>query len=153
MTVDQNKLEQARKDYLAGKYKSIRAAAAANGLTNTTFLRYLEKIANEEPQPRKHNLLLSAEQDLVLQDELQRLIRWNINPDLDFICGIAQRLIRQSFDPSVNPNAEPPPLGKCWAVRWLKRYPEFESDWSKPRNNDRILATNKEFIRKFLDDF
>jgi len=34
---------------------------------------------------------------------LRRLIRWNINPNLEFIRGLAQRLLRQSFDPSNNP--------------------------------------------------
>ena len=151
--MDQSILEQARADYLAGKYKSIRATAAAHPVTYPTLLWYLNKCANEETKPPNYNLHLSPEQDLVLQDELRRLIRWNINPDLEFIRGLAQRILRQSFDPSTNPNAEPPRVGKRWAERWLKRHPEFESDWLKPQDNNRILATNKEAIRKFFDEY
>jgi hypothetical protein len=132
MTVDESLLEKARADYLSGKYESIRATAAAHPVTYSTLLRYLDKCANELPKPRPWNLHLSPEQDLALQDELRRLIRWNINPDLEFIRGLAQRILRQSFDPRTNPNAEFPTVGKCWAERWLKRHPEFESDWSKP---------------------
>jgi len=129
MAVDEKKLEQARQDYLAGKYESIRATAIAHELVHSTLIWYLDKIANEDPQPRKHNLHLSAEQDQVLQDELRRLIRWNINPNLDFIRGLAQRLVYQSFN---GPKADAPVVGKCWPKRWLKRHPKFECDWLKP---------------------
>jgi hypothetical protein len=46
MTIDPAKLEKARNDYLAGKYKSIRASAVANQVDNATLLRYLDKVAN-----------------------------------------------------------------------------------------------------------
>jgi len=51
MTVDENKVQQARKDYLEGKYKSIQDAAAAYQLIHTTLSRNLDKIANKESKP------------------------------------------------------------------------------------------------------
>lgn len=53
VAVVEKKLEKARKGYLEDKNKSIRAAGAMNGLVNTTFLRYLEKIANRGVQISK----------------------------------------------------------------------------------------------------
>jgi hypothetical protein len=84
---------------------------------------------------------------------LRRLIRWNVNPDLGFIRGLAQRLLHQSFDSSSNPNTEPPVVGKCWVQRWLKQHPAFETDWNKPQDKNRILVTNKEVVQKFFDKF
>jgi Tc5 transposase DNA-binding domain len=136
MAVDESILEKAREDYLSGKYDSIRATAAAHPVTYSTFLRYFNKRANEVSKPQPWNSHLSPEQDEALEEELRRLIRWNINPDLEFIRGLAQRILRQSFDLCTNPSAEPLTVGKCWAERWLKRHPDFESDWSKPREND-----------------
>jgi len=52
--------------------------------------KYPQRVSVEKSKPQNHNLHLSPEQGLVLQDELRRLIRWNINPDLEFICGLIQ---------------------------------------------------------------
>jgi len=38
MAVDEKKLEQARQDYLAGKYESIRATAIAHELVHSTLI-------------------------------------------------------------------------------------------------------------------
>jgi hypothetical protein len=89
MTVDESLLEKARADYLVGKYRLIRATAAAHPVTYPTLFWYLDKCADETPKPQNHNLYLSPEQDLVLQDKLCRLICWNINPNLEFIRGLA----------------------------------------------------------------
>ena len=74
MAVDKSMLEEARTDYLLGKYRSVRATAAAHSLSHPTLLRYLGKCANEERKPQPWNLHVLPKQDLVLQDELRRLI-------------------------------------------------------------------------------
>jgi hypothetical protein len=93
------------------------AIAAAHPVSYSTLLRYLDKCANEAPKPQPWNLHLCYRlSKLVLQEELRRLIHWNINPSLEFICGFTQHILRQSFDPSTNLDAEPLTMGKNWAA-------------------------------------
>jgi len=94
MTVDESLLEKARADYLSGKYDSIRATAAAHPVTYSTLLWYLDKCANEVPKAQPWNSHLSSKQDKVLEDELRRLICWNINSNLKFIRSLAQHILR-----------------------------------------------------------
>jgi hypothetical protein len=146
MTIETIRKEAARQEYLEGKYSSIRLAAAAHDLDHRTLTRYISKCENPTTSVPNHNAHLNDAQDEALVCQMRRLIRWNVNPTYNMIRAYANRILRDAFDPTIDPGAEPPTVGINWPVRWLERHPEFESDWSKPMDNKRMVMQEKDLI-------
>jgi hypothetical protein len=115
--------------------------------------RYIKNLPQPVARLPKHSTHLSAAQDIVLADEICRLIRWNLNPSHGIVWGFANRLLYKAFDPGTDKNTELPTVGQNWPACWLQHYPEFESDWSKPIDKGCLLATNKEGIKKYFDKY
>jgi hypothetical protein len=115
--------------------------------------RYLQKAPNSDKRPAHHNALLTDLQDQVLYEQILRLIRWNLFPGYDVIAYYANRLLRGSFNPSLSDQTEPPTVGKSWVGRWLKRHPELDTDWAKPKDNKRVVVEDKDDIQAFFQEF
>jgi hypothetical protein len=61
--------------------------------------------------------------------------------------------LHNSFDPDLSCQKEPPTIRKSWIGRWLKRHPELDTDWAKPKDSKKVVIGDKDNIKAFFREF
>ena len=141
-------VQKAISEYEDGNFSSARAAANYFGVKPRRVQRRLWGQASYSTRNPSHTRLTSA-QEQSLCDYIERLDNIEQSIRLKHIRGAAEYILRTASDP----RSPPPPLGKDWVTRFLKRHPKYLKRKQKPLSAKRKNAHDEESIRDAYEKF
>ncbi|PIG82445.1 hypothetical protein AARAC_004829 [Aspergillus arachidicola] len=122
------RVTQARAAYDAGQYRSLKAAAAAWGISQT-ILKHRAKGPRPSRREAAHSLqkLDATDEDSIGKEALRRVEEDDRRPTNVLIWEVANDLYR---DKCGHLGIEFQPIGSQWPQRFLVRNPDFRKTWS-----------------------
>ena len=123
------RVTQARAAYDAGQYRSLKAAAAAWGISQT-ILKHRVKGPRPSRREAAHSLqkLDATDEDSISKEALRRVEEDDRRPTNVLIWEVANDLYR---DKCGHLGLEFQPIGSQWPQRFLVRNPDFRKTWSQ----------------------
>ena len=131
-----------------GIFPSAASAARHYGLKPRRLQLRLAGSQSKSTRPRT-NTRLTTFQEQALCDYIDRLDHIEHSIRVKHIRGAAEFMLRITSDPE----SPPPPLGKDWVTRFIKRYPRYFKRKQKPLSVERKNAHDVECIREAYNAF
>ena len=137
-------MRSAIRDYRAGEYKPLTAAARAQNLPNST-VQHRFKGRTSRLDTANNNQLLTKEQEQVLVLWLIDLQKQPVPANSTLIRSLVREmLVRNGVDK---------PIGQHWITRFYKRHPGLEYGKSQPLSKYRARGLDLVTIDTFFDVF
>lgn len=137
-------IESAIADFIGGKYKSQRAAAAAYGIPRTTLQ---SRLNGSQPTAIAH-----ASQQRLTPDQEALLVDWILlqdshaqPPTHPHVREVATRILHM--------NGDYQPLGKLWVPHFIARNPRVASVVGRSIESSRTVAAKHDTIKAFMKLF
>lgn len=130
------------KDYKAKKFRNIKDAAIAHGLT---YSKVRNRLAGVLPRGEAHvdQQLLTPVEERAIVAWILRLDSWGFPPRIKYVKNMATNFVRSHG--VLNPD-----LGRNWTSRFITRHSELESRFAVRLDKQRGYANNPKIIKDFF---
>lgn len=142
----QGRLSLAVQAMQTGQTASVRQAAKLYDIPESSLRYHLRSSLQYSKFPRTTGKLTKPEE--------KTLVRWIINMDVRgmpprpvTVQDMANLLLSQR-----NPATTPHSVGKNWVYKFIRRYPEHKTHYTRRHNHQRALCEDPDMIQRWFND-